>query len=75
MLRDAVVDELIETNPCVLKPRELPSKVDKILVEIQTGNGPYLYAFACIPTRDRRRVRRFRAKASIPLIVLADPDR
>lgn len=29
MFRDAVVDELIPINPCVLKPGELPSKVDK----------------------------------------------
>ena len=29
MFRDALVEELIESNPCVLKPGELPSKVDK----------------------------------------------
>jgi integrase len=29
MLRDAVVEELIEANPCVLKRGELPAKVDK----------------------------------------------
>lgn len=29
MLHDAVVDELIETNPCVLKRGELPGKVDR----------------------------------------------
>jgi integrase len=29
MFRDAVVEELVETNPCILKSGELPSKVDK----------------------------------------------
>lgn len=29
LLHDAVVDELVETNPCVLKRGELPRKIDK----------------------------------------------
>jgi hypothetical protein len=29
MLPEAVVDELIDSNPCVLKRGELPGKIDK----------------------------------------------
>jgi integrase len=58
MLRDAVVDELIEVNPCQLKHGELPAKVDadpewRLLATYTTREIEQLITDARIPVERR----------------------